>query len=75
MVVCFVARERRDCNRAFRIWLRNKNEVARRVHQNETKLRKQSVREMRRARKAKKLMDKIREAQQMKYVDYYGYRV
>ena len=68
-------RERRDCNRAFRVWLRNKNEMARKAKENEMKVRRKSIREMRRARKAQKLLEKIRESQQMKYVDYYGYRI
>ena len=68
-------RERRDCNKAFRLWLRNKNEMARKAKVHESRVRKQSIREMRRARKEQKLMEKIREAQQLKYVDYYGYRI
>ncbi|XP_076822554.1 uncharacterized protein LOC143468948 [Clavelina lepadiformis] len=68
-------RERKDCNKAFRQWLQNKNRMARKAKEEEKQLKKQSIREMRRARKVQKLMASIQEAQQMKYVEYYGYRV
>lgn len=70
---CF-ERDRKDCNSAYKKWLRSKNEAARKAKDNDRLLRRQSLKEARQARKAQKLLQAIREAQQMKYVEYYGYR-
>lgn len=67
-------RDRGDCNRAFRSWLRRKNEEAQKARDSDRVLRKQSRRMARQARRARKLLDALREAQEMKYIEYYGYR-
>ncbi|XP_078493343.1 coiled-coil domain-containing protein 181-like [Ciona intestinalis] len=67
-------RERAECRKAFRQWLRKKNEAARQAQMQDKLLRRQSLKQAREARRAQKLLESIRESQQMKYVEYYGYR-
>uniref|UniRef100_F6X3J8 Coiled-coil domain-containing protein 181 n=1 Tax=Ciona intestinalis TaxID=7719 RepID=F6X3J8_CIOIN len=65
-------RERAECRKAFRQWLRKKNEAARQAQMQDKLLRRQSLKQAREARRAQKLLESIRESQQMKYVEYYG---
>ena len=63
----FFDRERVICDRSFRSWLRRKNDVARKRKEVEHLSRRRSEREIRRTRKADKLINSLRQTSALKY--------
>lgn len=70
----FYLRQRKDCNKAFHRWLKNKNKSEEQEKLKETSARKQTRSEARHAKRAQNLIKMIQEFQQKSYIEYYGYR-
>jgi len=68
----WLLRNRDDCDKAYRCWLRRKNQESKLVREQEELLQKETLRLEKQARKARKLLNALREAQEMKYIDYHG---
>jgi len=62
---------RDSCEKAYRCWLKRKDQEARMMREQEDLLRRESLRLAKQAKKTRRLLNAIREAQEMKYVDYY----
>lgn len=70
----FFLRERRDCNNAFKKWARSKARDARKEQKVSDEARRQTKAEARRARRTQDFLKSLQESQQLRYVEYYGYR-
>nr|XP_039251908.1 coiled-coil domain-containing protein 181-like [Styela clava]XP_039270227.1 coiled-coil domain-containing protein 181-like [Styela clava] len=70
----FYLRDRKDCNRAFHAWVKSKSKAILKEREDAERARKQTITEARRAKRTQDLLKSIQESQQMRYVEYYGYR-